>query len=255
MKNKSFEPNLEKLEIEITSVCNLKCDSCDRSSYQAHSNEFMTVEQIKKFVDQAINANYKFKRINILGGEPTLHPKFFDVLNELKRYKDYSGCKLQIISNGHGDKVNSILNKIPDWCVVKNTSKESSSQKFSTYNIAPRDLYKEFENADYTTGCWITANCGLGLTKYGFYCCGAGASVDRVFGFNIGIKNITDVAVGLKMQMSQLCSVCGHFKDFDIIDTKVVDEDKLWTEKVEVSESWQKAYKEYKINKPVLDLF
>jgi molybdenum cofactor biosynthesis enzyme MoaA len=97
--------NKRKIEIEITTRCSLACFNCDRSIRQAASNEDINVEQIKKFLDESIRLNWKWKEIKIIGGEPTLHPYFFEILDVIKRYTEFnSHCKIILSTNGFGKK-------------------------------------------------------------------------------------------------------------------------------------------------------
>ncbi len=247
---KRFVPwptSLNSVELEITTYCSLACFNCDRSVRQAPTGEYMSLEQIEKFVKESWNLNWQWERITILGGEPTLHPQFFEVLEIIKKYKDKNpACVVEIATNGYGPKVQEVLAKMPDWVKIRNSAKQSNRQNFSSYNLAPIDL-KKYQNANFIKGCWVTEVCGLGLTRYGYYPCGAGASVDRVFGFDIGLKKLADVNRHiLKKQLKQLCRYCGHFKDS--FETGRVSEDK-------VSPSWEAAYKAHKIKKPELTLY
>jgi hypothetical protein len=196
----------------------------------------MSLGQIEEFVNESIELNMGWKRIRLMGGEPTLHPQFFEILNIVKRYKNINPkCNIEISTNGYGSKVNEALSKLPEWVNVRNSKKESNIHKFIDYNVAPIDL-EEYKNADFTKGCWITEECGLGLSRMGYYPCGAGASVDRVFGFNIGIKRLSLVNHStLKNQLILLCKYCGHYKK----NLKRITEEKM-------SASWHKAYEKYK---------
>ena len=228
--------NKKFVEVEVTTRCSLACFNCDRSVRQAPSNECMSLEQIKKFINESIESNWGWKRIRLMGGEPTLHPQFFEILNIVKRYKDLNpGCDIEISTNGYGRKVNEVLSKLPKWVNVRNSRKDLNINKFTHYNIAPIDL-EEYKNADFTKGCWITEVCGLGLNRNGYYPCGAGASVDRVFGFNIGIEKLSLINHStLKNQLRLLCKYCGHYKK----NAKRITEEKM-------SVSWQTAYGKYK---------
>lgn len=243
----SWQPCLDKIELEITTFCSLSCFNCDRSVRQAVSGEYMSLEQIAKFVQESFDLNWHWKQITILGGEPTLHPQFFEVLEIIKKYKDKNpACWVEIATNGYGLKVQEILAKMPQWLKIRNSSKQSNKQNFSSYNIAPIDL-ERYKRANFKKGCWILGACGLGLTKYGYYCCGAGASVDRVFGFDIGLKKLSMVnRRAIKKQLKQLCRYCGHFKDS--FETEKVSEE-------EMSHSWAEAYRAYKIRRPELTLY
>jgi hypothetical protein len=242
-----LETSLNKIELEITSYCSLACHNCDRSVRQAPTGEHMSLEQINKFVQESLELNYEWNTINILGGEPTLHPDFFEILMGIKKYKDkYNDCRVEVSTNGYGPVVNKVLTEMPDWIVINNSSKQSNKQKFSSYNIAPID-FKKYRNKDFSRGCRITQYCGLGLNRYGYYCCGAGASVDRIFGFNVGLHSLSLVNRNvISEQLKLLCQFCGHFKEN--YGKKTISQDKF-------SPSWEKAYDEYKKNKPKLTLY
>ena len=245
----SWKSNLRKIEIEITTDCNLACYNCDRSCRQAPSKECMSLEQVKRFVNESINLHWKWRQIAIIGGEPTLHSELFEMLSIIKEYKDFNPkCVIFLITNGFGEKVNDILSKLPHWIKIVNSKKTSAIQEFSSYNLASIDL-KKYQNADFSKGCEITEDCGLGLTRYGYYPCGAGASVDRVFGFDMGIKRLSDVNItSIKGQLKLLCKYCGHHKDRGVRKFKGITKEKF-------SESWQKAYKKYRGAKPILYLY
>lgn len=250
--NKHFhlwETNLHAVELEITTFCNLACLNCDRSVRQSPTGESMSLEQVEKFVKESCDLNYKWGRIMILGGEPTLHPQFFEVLNTIKKYKDKNpDCVVDLATNGYGEKARKIIDRTPAWVQIMDTHKQSNKQNFSSYNIAPIDLIR-YRKTVFSKGCAITERCGLGLTRYGYFPCGAGASVARVFGFDIGLKKLALVnRQVIKKQLSQLCRYCGHFKDAFEPESVSVSEEII-------SPSWEAAYKAYKIIKPELTLY
>jgi hypothetical protein len=252
--------NLRRIEIEICTGCNLRCPNCDRSSAQAPSAERMTLAQISRFVDESIDLDWRWERITILGGEPTLHPDLVQIFETLKIYKDkFPSAECRLYTNGYGPRVNRVLGQIPEWVVVFNTQKGPVAPTFSAYNLAPLD-FEDSVDSDFTNACAITETCGLGLTRYGFYPCGAGASLDRVFGFDIGIKRLGDVtASALGSQTLQLCSRCGHFRDFDdrlqLIRQGSSELPPSWTNEQQTSPTWSAAYARYDAAKPSLTLY
>ena len=228
--------NFSRIEIEIFSGCNLMCLNCDRSSRQAPSNELMTLDQIYNFIEESKDLKWQWERISLLGGEPTLHPNFFEIIEILNKYRLETSCEIEVVTNGFGDRVKKIISNIPDWVIIRNSNKTSQIQNFYSYNISPIDL-EEYKYCDFSEGCSITTINGLGLTVNGYYSCGAGASVDRIFNKNIGVKNLKDVdEVSLRNQMKFICGICGHYKrNFD--DTKI--------SQTMMSDTWKKAYLEY----------
>jgi hypothetical protein len=246
-----WKTSMDSIQLDLTSFCNLNCPNCERSMGQAPCKEYISLEQIKKFIKESKELKSKWKAISLIGGEPTLHPQFFEALNIIKQYKDINpSCFIIVWTNGYGNRVNKILSKLPPWVRVENSNKDPKIiPKFVSYNIAPIDL-KKYKNANFAKGCHITQICSLCLTRYGYYACGPGAAVDRVFGFDIGIKKLSEVTdEKLKNQMKILCKYCGHFKATEIISSKNRISEEI------MSTSWKKAYENYSRNKPNLSLY
>lgn len=243
LKNRKILPyqsNTEILRVDIVSYCNLSCYNCNRTIGGAPSSEFMDLGQIKKFVRESLNHKKHWKMIVLVGGEPTLHPQLFEIVKEIKKYKDWNPqCKIRIDSNGHGEKVEGILKQLPPWLEIRNSKKISNKQRHRSYNLAPID-FKKYQKARFSKGCRVTEKCGIGLNPRGFYPCGPGGAVDRVFGFDIGIKNLNEVTEKrVRRQRKTLCRYCGLYK-----------EAKDNPRKQENSPSWEKAFREYKKKKP-----
>ncbi|MFC1497542.1 radical SAM protein [Verrucomicrobiota bacterium] len=250
-----FRLNMRRIEIETTTSCNLKCFNCDRSCRQAPSSERMSLRQIKKFVDESISLKKKWAVISILGGEPTLHPEIVEICNQLLQYKEYCfSTRIIIVTNGYGHRVNNILKTLPSEIKIANTAKQTPSQDFTTYNVAPIDMdYPDASRIDFKSGCGILSNCGLGLTRYGFYACGAGASADRVFGWDLGIKSLTEVTrEKLLGQLDALCSHCGRFKDMSRYKSLYAS---TTTNQEMMSGVWKAAYEAYSKKPPDLSLY
>lgn len=242
-----FKVNHYCIEIDITYKCNLKCLNCNRSCRQAPSDESMSLEQIGKFVDESIRRRKKWGRIRIVGGEPTLCPHFFDIMEQILLYKkDFSpATRIYLVTNGVGKVVNDVLSQIPRRIEIINTAKKSPVNKFYPFNVAPIDdaMYK---GVDYSNACWIPYACGIGLTSYGYYPCAVGGAIDRIFGFDIGRKRIPATNDLMINELRVLCSYCGIFKS-SIKDEKIT--------KQMMSSTWKKAYQKYKTDKPSLSLY
>lgn len=74
-----------KVYFEITRRCNLKCKYCYNNSHVDFSKE-LGKEQIFKLIDDLYNAG-TFE-IRLTGGEPTLHPDFFEIVKYINK-KDF----------------------------------------------------------------------------------------------------------------------------------------------------------------------
>ncbi|PIT88469.1 MAG: hypothetical protein COU29_01655 [Candidatus Magasanikbacteria bacterium CG10_big_fil_rev_8_21_14_0_10_36_32] len=82
------------LQIFITNCCNLKCDGCFARNAMA-DNSNISLDEYKKVVEQFITKGGQ--QINILGGEPLLHPNLKEML---KINKDHY-LKTTIYTNGY----------------------------------------------------------------------------------------------------------------------------------------------------------
>lgn len=231
------------IEIDITYKCNLKCQNCDRSCSQAPSNERMTVEQIRKFLEDSIADNICWERINIVGGEPTLHPDLLEIINMIRKWRlDHApGASIRLITNGYGNKVKKVLRLIPDDIIILNSNKDSREQLFDAFNIAPSDQFI-YKFADFRNGCHIAPESGIGLSPHGYYPCGPAGAIDRVFGFDIGREKLPAHDDDLYEQLKKLCRLCGHFDRRNDIKVNYPV----------MSKRWKDAYELYKVKQPVL---
>jgi hypothetical protein len=84
--------------------------------------------------------NIGWKKIHLIGGEPTLHPQFDEIPRTIMEYRDRHspGAHIAISTNGYGPEVNAVLARIPPGVVVHNTRKTGREQKrFIRFNLAP----------------------------------------------------------------------------------------------------------------------
>lgn len=233
------------IEIDITYACNLKCFNCNRSCTQAPSQEYMTVAQIRHFLNESISANICWECIRILGGEPTLHPDFLEIIDMIRSWKlNYAPeARVEVATNGYGRRVREVLSLIPEDVSIIDSHKDNRRQEFDAFNIAPSDL-AIYRYADFRNGCIITEVCGIGLTPYGWYPCAIAGAIDRVFGFDIGCNKLPSKDDDMYEQLEKFCSLCGHF------DRRLPK-----ACKPAMSKTWKTAYQNYRKHKPVLSLY
>jgi hypothetical protein len=236
---RQFSPSREFAEIDITYKCNLKCVNCNRSCTQAPSDLEMPVSMIESFLRQTIEQNIKWKRIRILGGEPTLHSQIFDILDLLTDYQSNHnpGVRLVLGTNYFGKKVHQVLEQLPDKIIIKSTLKTSRGNLFKPFNAAPVDTrFNRF--SDYSCGCRIIDDCGLGLTPSGYYMCAIAGGIDRIFGYHLGRDTLPDKDDTMTDQMAIFCCLCGHFGFCRPV------------KKEKISPTWQTAYAEFSKTQP-----
>jgi hypothetical protein len=252
---KSFLPNFNKIEIDITYDCNLKCIACNRSCAQATTKEQLSFTDIENFVSESIESGKKWELITILGGEPTLHPAFELIIKYISEeyIEAYSPETIvQIVSNGLTAETRNLLKKVKkfknvhiDYYSFKTSNKV---EYFTPFNDAPIDD-ENFNGADYTKACWVTSYCGIGLNKFGYYGCSVCGGIERVKNKSRGgLKHLKDISLEkFQKQFLNCCCLCGNFKDYaDNYGNFIPRCEKAPLKEELISKSWEKMYNEYK---------
>lgn len=99
----------KKCYVEITNVCNLKCDFCPQTK---RKQEFMSIETFEKILDQIKEyTNYIYLHVK---GEPLLHPEI-DKLLDLSYEK---GFQVNITTNG------TLIHKVKDKLIMKSALRQ-----------------------------------------------------------------------------------------------------------------------------------
>ncbi|MFN2529820.1 MAG: radical SAM protein [Pyrinomonadaceae bacterium] len=96
------KPTLEKygprrLTLELTNICNLHCSYCsrDEDALYATSASFFPVDLLKHLLTDARQVA-GIERVSFTGGEPTLHPRFGNVLDIVAA----NNLKASFVTNG-----------------------------------------------------------------------------------------------------------------------------------------------------------
>jgi len=233
-----------KLEIDITSHCDLKCHNCDRSCRQAPTENYMTVQQISAFVRDSLSytKTKPWDLIKLTGGEPSCHPELRKVIEPFLRYKQaYPTLKMWYNTHGCGQRAQESMGlaRSCPWINHVNSSSKTGPivPTHDSYNKAPVDYGLP------GAVCPRPWDCGMSLTYYGIYPCGPGAAIARVFGLDIAIQSMSALThEAILEQLEVLCPLCGHsptdIKEYNIGAKEVV------------SSSWEKAYNDYREKPP-----
>jgi uncharacterized radical SAM superfamily Fe-S cluster-containing enzyme len=70
--------------VEITDACNLTCPVCYAES-GPHRQTHRSMEQVEFMLDCVVRNEKEPDIVQISGGEPTIHPQFFEILDAAKR--------------------------------------------------------------------------------------------------------------------------------------------------------------------------
>jgi uncharacterized radical SAM superfamily Fe-S cluster-containing enzyme len=71
------------LLLEITQACNLRCPTCYAD---AHGHDYMQVEEARRRLDTFFAQQSRLDVLMLSGGEPTIHPRFSDILDLVLSY-------------------------------------------------------------------------------------------------------------------------------------------------------------------------
>jgi len=239
-----YSRSRNRIEIDITYRCNLRCLNCNRSINTAPSSQSMSISQIQQFIDDSVKVKKVWKSIRILGGEPTMHPDFRQIITMLRHYRlmHNPGCSIEVVSNGHGVAVQAQLDWLPSDVFIENSAKQGSVIPFfRPFSTAPADD-NTYKSADYRNGCQVISSCGMGLGPTGYFQCTVAAGIDRVVGMGIGRKRLPLDNDDMHDQMLATCRLCGRFKDGHFIPKDL----RPSLRKQLVSPTWEKIYAEYK---------
>ncbi len=69
--------------VEVTDRCNLTCPTCYAGSSPTYGRH-RTLDEIKKMLDTIVKNEKEPDVVQISGGEPTIHPQFFEILDYAK---------------------------------------------------------------------------------------------------------------------------------------------------------------------------
>lgn len=94
-KYEEVETNsISTLQIFITNKCNMRCDGCFVRNVMSDGEKDVSIEEYKEAVSNAYKKGVQ--KINLLGGEPFLHPHLIDFV----RFNSFLRLKTTIYTNG-----------------------------------------------------------------------------------------------------------------------------------------------------------
>lgn len=234
-----YTRNRNQIEIDITYRCNLKCLNCNRSTTRAPQMLDINIDAIHAFIYETKSRGIRWRRIRVLGGEPTLHPHFHEIINLLRSYRESNrACSIEIVTNGYGEEVNVALSSLPDDIWIENSRKTPGPQRnFRPFSCAPIDDNR-YAHASFANGCQIMSACGMGLTPLGYFPCAIAGGIDRIVQDKWGRQSLPDESDDMSDILLNACRLCGRFKDGHYIPEKLREP----LTKEAVSPTWNDLY-------------
>lgn len=148
--------------IAITNYCNLKCPYCFADDMIQEKSTAITLEDFRNilmFLSRTPN-----NHVGIIGGEPTLHPKFEEIIKEVNKYCRESNAHATLFTNGIelekwlpilGDRIGVLIN-----CNSPNNMSEDN------YNKMIKTLDKAYELSLFDSKINVGCNVHPGCTDY-----------------------------------------------------------------------------------------
>lgn len=166
------------IQIEITNSCFLECPNCTR--FVGHNKKpfFMDLQMIEKAIDSLEGFPGS---IGIMGGEPTLHPKFFEICKLIKRKVPKQ--KRYLWTSGYKWKeYRSIIRKTFAENIYYNDHK-GEQQKHQPVLVAIGDMLddKNFMK-ELIDKCWVQERWSASINPKGGFFCEVAAAMDLLFG-------------------------------------------------------------------------
>jgi MoaA/NifB/PqqE/SkfB family radical SAM enzyme len=223
---KTLVPVTAKAEFHLTYRCSLGCAACSRASWlKTPHTEDMTIEDCKEFFRQADAIGWKQMqpdkekaRIIFIGGEPTLHPQFLEMV---KICSEWSDTYVQVYSNGYTERSRQLLetarltfsasifyDSFKKGSIAGPTVIAENNWDLNMY-VSPSDAGIENMPPCYAHPSEI---CGFCVDHDGYGICCIGGSVSRLLNDPLGrTKNLADLFDPIKAAefTRRQCQHCG----------------------------------------------
>lgn len=206
----------KRIELELTLRCNLACPTCSRhcNMYSPCKDTDMNAMQLGRFMSQVETKGDVWDTVAVMGGEPTLHPLFSDVMHALweRLVKPGHVKTLQMWTNG-----TSVIDlgalpvrylapdteSVPDGRIHIITADHSTKVHYQAL-LAPKDT------GQVRAECEALGVCGIALNAGGYWPCGPAGAIARLFGWQDAAKAELPNNAGDWGDIERFCELCQH---------------------------------------------
>ena len=89
---------LLRFEVQVAEHCNLKCINCNHFAPLA-KNQFLDIENYTRDCERlSVLFGAEIEFINLMGGEPLLHPQIIDIMKITR--KNFQRGEIRLVTNG-----------------------------------------------------------------------------------------------------------------------------------------------------------
>lgn len=107
------EVNVGIIAVPITSICNLNCALCSFAVPYIERRRHLSIEAVCADIKRAFELCDRANHIDLMGGEPLLHPGVSDILRDISKYREKCS-EARILSNCTLVPKESLLNAISE---------------------------------------------------------------------------------------------------------------------------------------------
>lgn len=190
------------IELEITLRCNANCPQCSRHSpLLDHSDSDMTMDQVEAFIEEVARREARVQLLSIMGGEPLLHPRFETLVQYLHQALIPSEvATLQVATNG-SIPIPVGTKRLPG---VRFLVSRPPMKRHRAQLVAPSD------SGQATKFCQVPYTCGIAANAFGYFPCGAGGAIARLFGMHQFVRSRLpdDIESSFGNFRDALCPLC-----------------------------------------------
>ena len=167
------------IQIEVTNACDLRCANCTRFVGHHRKPFFMDLDMVRRGIESLLDFP---GRIGLMGGEPTVHPKFAEICKiyqELipdRRKREFwtNGCKWA--------EYKSVILETFDPDLIAYNDHSTPDGKHHPLLVAIKDVVKdEARMWSLIDNCWVQRKWSASITPKGAFFCEIAAAMDHLF--------------------------------------------------------------------------
>jgi len=198
------------IQVEITNACHLSCRHCTRHVGHHRRPFFMAIDYVRKAIESVIDSPC---RIGIMGGEPTMHPKFLqimDLVEELipdRRRREFWSAGFRF--GQYKDRIYEVF----DVDRVAYNDHTSYDGRHTPLLVAINEVVDDPElRASLIANCSFQSHWSASVTPLGGYFCEIAASLGWLFdipGYDISDRRWWDrTPAQFADQVASFCGDC-----------------------------------------------
>ena len=202
--------DMNTIHIEITNACDLECSNCTRFVGHHRKPFFMDVETVEK----ALRSLEGFRgNIGIMGGEPTIHPRFLDICRLVQKLVPN---KEQRALWTNGLKYQEYKDVIEETFLIDKIIYNDHLDDTEVHQpllIAAKDVVEDKDLMwELIDKCWINDRWAASITPKGGFFCEVAAAQDHLFdgpgGFEIEQSWWDRDVESCREQINRYCQNC-----------------------------------------------